>query len=283
MIKSRSVYQSYLGSHMIENTQGQEGWVALEQLDLFLPILRELFAKHQGLKIHLSATTMFYMSIGGDDEFAPMKIDGHKDQYHTTHIERITDPTQIRSTLKGLGERLQEIVASAELQGSGWVFDNIKNLELHVARYHPVGGAAMSWTLSPQLKHKGALINVQIRDDGWKPQKDDLQLRDHDGDRPARLDWCFKYAVLSALFPAKKDKHLSAKYENYLPEPTPRCNWENWGERSPDWGELQFPLVLDDVIKFEELNADFISTDEEGQQYHASQARSVSFYTEALI
>ena len=66
MIKSRSVYQSYLGSHMIENTQGQEGWVALEQLDLFLPILRELFAKHQGLKIHLSATTMFYMSIGTD-------------------------------------------------------------------------------------------------------------------------------------------------------------------------------------------------------------------------
>jgi hypothetical protein len=28
-IKSRSVYQSYLGSHMIENTLGQEGWVAL--------------------------------------------------------------------------------------------------------------------------------------------------------------------------------------------------------------------------------------------------------------
>ena len=121
MIKSRSVYQSYLGSHMIENTQGQEGWVALEQLDLFLPILRELFAKHQGLKIHLSATTMFYMSIGGDDEFAPMKIDGHKDQYHTTHLERITDPTQIRSTLKGLGERLQEIVASAELHDLGGV------------------------------------------------------------------------------------------------------------------------------------------------------------------
>ena len=86
-IKSRSVYQSYLGSHMIENTLGQEGWAALEQLDLFLPILRELFAKHQGLKIHLSATSKFYMSIGGDDDWAPMKIDGHNDQYHTTNIE----------------------------------------------------------------------------------------------------------------------------------------------------------------------------------------------------
>ena len=69
MIKSRSVYQSYLGSHMIENTKGQEGWVALEQLDLFLPILRGLFAKHQGLKSHLSATSKFYMSVGGDDEY----------------------------------------------------------------------------------------------------------------------------------------------------------------------------------------------------------------------
>ena len=148
----------------------------MEQLDLFLPILRELFAKHQGLKIHLSATTMFYMSIGGDDEFAPMKIDGHKDQYHTTHLERITDPTQIRSTLKGLGERLQEIVASAELQGSGWVFDNIKNLELHVARYHPVGGAAMSWTLSPQLKdvdqsHRPAVaLDLGVQHRGCPPR-----------------------------------------------------------------------------------------------------------------
>ena len=76
-IKSRSVYQSYLGSHMIENTLGQEGWAALEQLDLFLPILRELFAKHQGLKIHLSATSKFYMSIShSQGESVPALIGG---------------------------------------------------------------------------------------------------------------------------------------------------------------------------------------------------------------
>jgi len=71
--------------------------------------------------------------------------------------------------------------------------------------------------------------------------------------RPEQLDWCFKYAVLSALFPASATAHRSAKYEEHMDK--------------LEWAALEFPLKLSDISKFEKLNADFISVDEDGREY----------------
>ena len=161
----------------------------LELLEHFKPTLKETFAKYKGLKVHLSAVARYNMGFGGDEDFDPMWIEGANAYHHTTSIKTITVQSELYPTLSELAAELQDLIAEAELHGSGWVFGSFKSLELHIARYHPVGGAAMKWTLRPQLEGKEAVINVQIRDDGWSAREC----------RPERLDWCFRYAVLSAL------------------------------------------------------------------------------------
>ena len=160
-VSARSAYKSYLGSHTVNNTRNLPGWDGLEMLYHFLPTLKETFAKYQGLKVHLSALAMYTMSFG--EEW----LQGDTGQHHTTSIKTITIQSDLYPTLFDLGESLRELITEAELHGSGWVFDHFRSLELHIARYHPVGGAAMEWQLRPQLAAKKAVINVQIRDDGW--------------------------------------------------------------------------------------------------------------------
>jgi hypothetical protein len=217
-VSTRTAYKSYLASHTVQNTGNRPGWGGLALLNHFLPTLNDSFTKYKGLKIHLSAVAMYSMSFG--DDWATMWIEGDNGQHHTTHIITITQESQIGPSLTALGEALRELITEAQLHGSGWVFDHLVKMELHVARYHPVGGAAMQWTLKPQLKAKEALINVQIRDDSWSPGES-LESR------PERLDWCFRYAVLSALHQPPNNPQKSAKYEEHMDS-------LNWSELTPD-------------------------------------------------
>ena len=56
-----------------------------------------------------------------------------------------------------------------------WIFSKVLNLDIHIARYHPLGGGSRAKTL-PRMGSKKATINVENQDEE-----------------------CFKYAVLAAL------------------------------------------------------------------------------------
>jgi hypothetical protein len=80
---------------------------------------------------------------------------------------------KIKKTIAGMREQVPE----KETTGSGWVFVRVETLELHVARFKPLKGS--SWFDLPQkLKLKKAIINVKNNN-----------------------EQCFKWAVLSAVFP----------------------------------------------------------------------------------
>ena len=101
----------------------------------------------------------------------------------------------------------------------GWVFQRIVTLDVHVAKYKPLKGS--SWFDLPQaLKLKKAIVNVKNAD-----------------------QQCFKWAVLSALFPANKDAQRVGKYKEH--------------EQKLDWGGLppEGPVTLQDIPKFERRNS----------------------------
>jgi hypothetical protein len=151
-VSARTAYKSYLGSFTVQNTSYLPGLAGLELLEHFKPTLKETFAKYKGLKVHLSAVARYNMGFGGDEDFDPMWIEGANAYHHTTSIKTITVQSELYPTLSELAAELQDLITEAELHGSGWVFGSFKSLELHIARYHPVGGAAMEWTLRPQLQ-----------------------------------------------------------------------------------------------------------------------------------
>ena len=65
-IRDRYAYQSYLGSHEQMNAQNLLGWDGLEILYNFLPTLRSYFNKHQGVRFHVAALSLFTKQISGN-------------------------------------------------------------------------------------------------------------------------------------------------------------------------------------------------------------------------
>jgi hypothetical protein len=138
--------------------------------------------------------------------------------YHEGDIEESV--RQILQDAKGRIER-------QELRGSGLRFIAIERVELAVSKYRPL--QCSSFIATPkELVKKVCLINVQNDDDA-----------------------CFKWALLSALFPVEKNSVRVSKYKPYqdrinlsnipLPVPLDRKIFEQVLSQNPD---LHFNVFL---------------------------------------
>lgn len=102
------------------------------------------------------------------------------------------------------------------LRGSGFSLSEIKELNVQVSRFEPIAG--LSYIELPKyLKHKQAIINVQNKDNE-----------------------CFKYAILSALFPAARNAQRVSQYKQY--------------ENVLNFTGITFPVDLKQITKFEMQN-----------------------------
>ena len=99
---------------------------------------------------------------------------------------------------------------------SGWVLEEILYLEVRTNKYNPMRGSSYL-DLPPFIKAKKAVINVKNND-----------------------QQCFKWAVLSALFPASDHVDRVSKYEEF--------------SDTLNFNGIQFPVTLKDIPKFEKLN-----------------------------
>lgn len=114
--------------------------------------------------------------------------------------------------VKYINNRISEI----EMRGSGFSLSQIIELEVQSCSYDPYNGATYI-KLPKKLENKKAVINLQNDD-----------------------EMCFKYAALSALFPAVKNAQRVSKYAPYINE----LNFDN----------MKFPVDVKDINKFEKLN-----------------------------
>ena len=102
--------------------------------------------------------------------------------------------------------------------GSGWTLVNIESFTIHIAQYRPLAGS--SYIETPRnLAGKHALINVENEDNE-----------------------CFKWAVLSGLFPASSNTNKMRMYVKYADQ----VNWDG----------LRFPVTLPQIRHFERNNID---------------------------
>ena len=102
--------------------------------------------------------------------------------------------------------------------GSGWSVLHIDKITLHVASYTPT--SASSYIATPKyLIGKRAIVNIQNNDDK-----------------------CFVWAVLSALHPQAKNTERVTKYMEF--------------ESDLNLAGIEFPLNINNVKKFENLNPD---------------------------
>ena len=102
-----------------------------------------------------------------------------------------------------------------ELEGSGWTVTKVLNVYLDFAKYTPLKGSSYI-ELPKYLKDKKAIVNVKNEDNK-----------------------CLKWALLSALHPAKKDPHRVNKYMQF---------------KELRFTGVDFPVPLSQMPKVERLN-----------------------------
>ena len=111
--------------------------------------------------------------------------------------------------------QLEKHVDKFTKNGSGWTLESVMSLSVNIAKYTPLKGASYI-DLPAYLKRKKAIINVRNYD-----------------------QHCLKWALLSALHPAKKDPQRLKKYMHF---------------KELKFTGVDFPVPLSQMPKVERLN-----------------------------
>lgn len=139
-------------------------------------------------------------------------------------------------------DRLLRHIEDRQQGPSGLRIENVESLEVHIGRYEPLAGGTYM-KLPEEIENKHAVINVQNRDEA-----------------------CFKWSVLSAMYPAEKNPQRVSKYIQY--------------EKELDWTGVTYPMPIKDIPKFEEKNNLSINVygyDEKYRVYLISRSKQVEF------
>ena len=210
-ITEKSAYKGYLSCFKLHNYEQQMGEAGFNLIQQFKPQLEKAIAQHGAIKVYPSAYCLFEKVLEGvayqsDIEFpvslAPVQV---------------LSSAQLDSALNQMTGAMQQKIPELELRGTGMKLQRVSTIELQMARYKPLKGSSYV-PLPEPLAAKKAIVNVQNKDQE-----------------------CFKWAVLSALFPVAKDAQRVGKYTEH--------------HDKLDWSGLNFPVQLDKIALFERRNS----------------------------
>ena len=137
--------------------------------------------------------------------------------HFNTKYNIITESTNFDELYKICKEKIIEDVETFNNKGSGWIFEKIIDFRVHIDKFNPL--SAKSYIQLPdKIRKKEAIINVQNKD-----------------------NQCFKWSVLSCLFPVDKNSTRVSKKMKLDSEKL--C-----------WDQLEFPVQVDKIHIFEKNN-----------------------------
>ena len=142
----------------------------------------------------------------------------YTEAYFDSYYEINFQGVDVSNLYKTMTDKMLESFAKYLQNGSNWVFDSIKELQLNTAKYEPLSGSSYI-KLPKALVDKKAIINMQ---------NDDNQ--------------CFKWCITRALNPIERDPRRITKI---LRLQAKKLNWEG----------LKFPITLSQINRFEKLNS----------------------------
>ena len=133
-------------------------------------------------------------------------------------MEIVTESTDLSVLYDQMSDKIFELIQNFNNRGSGWQFDRVEHLDININPYNPLSASSYI-ELPKSLARKKAIINVQNENDNE----------------------CFKWAVTSAVFPAKEHGERLSKQM--------REDSEKF-----DWTGIKFPVSLKQIDKFEKQN-----------------------------
>ena len=138
--------------------------------------------------------------------------------YFATDPVIITESTDLSDLYNTMTSRIFELIQNFQNRGSGWQFDRIEHLDININPFNPLSASSYI-ELPKKLAEKKAIINVKNENDNE----------------------CFKWAVTSAVFPAKEHGERLSKQMRE-------------DSKKFDWAGIEFPVSLKQIDKFEKQN-----------------------------
>ena len=140
------------------------------------------------------------------------------DRYFHSDVMTITQGDNVGEIYNSLISKIHEEIEKFQNKGSGWQFEQVMSFDINVDPYTPLAGRSYI-KLPKELTGKHAIINVRNEKDNE----------------------CFKWSVVSAVFPRKKDPQ---RLNNEMRVNAAKLNWEG----------IDFPTPLSQITRFEEQN-----------------------------
>ena len=138
--------------------------------------------------------------------------------YFASKVEIVTEATDLSELFDNMTDKIFESIQNFNNRGSGWPFDRVEHLDININPYNPLSASSYI-PLPGKLAEKNAIINVQNENDNE----------------------CFKWAVTSAVFPAKEHGERLSKQMRK-------------DSKKFDWTGIEFPVSEEFVDKFEKQN-----------------------------
>lgn len=206
----KSALKGFVTSYRIEGIKGIDPRTFLhDNQDRVLKLIRK---REKPIKMKLLLEIVF-QKMGNTEMF-------YSYGYFHSEIVIITEATNVEEEYEKLVQNILEKIEVYQHRGSGWIFESISKLDIHIDKYQPI--AATSYVELPkELKDKRAVINVENED-----------------------NQCFKWAITSCLFPAKRDGERISK--------TMKSN-----AKKLNWDGLEFPVQIDKIDIFETNNPQY--------------------------
>ena len=126
------------------------------------------------------------------------------------------EKTEVKDILKEMIKQILNILSIYQKNGSGWYFKEVTRLEIHIVEYKPKKGGSYI-PLPSFIMRKKVIINMENEDNK-----------------------CFLWSILRYLHP--REKH------------SPRINHLKKYENDLNFKEINFPVKVKDIKKFENQN-----------------------------
>ena len=208
--QKETALKGYLKTYRIDGVEGHD--VKTFIANSKLRTLNLIENQKKPIKLKLTLTCKFFKEIP-----ATGKVDENSGYFHSL-VETITEASDLSELFNVMTRRLIELSQQLQNQESGWQFSKVEALDILADPFQPLSGSIYIHLLK-SIVDKNAFINVKNLNDNY----------------------CFKWAVTSAIYTAKNHpERLNKKM---------RDNSEKF-----NWSGIEFPVSLKQIDKFERQN-----------------------------
>ena len=178
--------------------------------------IKEFLRNHRNIKVRMILVCIMQKdeSVDGGKKF----INIGSEVYFNTEIYINLESTDVKVIPSQMMKEILEKISVFQMNGSGWYFEEVSSLEIHIVDYKPIKGSSYI-PLPDIIMKKKSIINIQNNDNK-----------------------CFLWSILRYLHPIQINETRFTdirKYENDL-----------------NSKGIDFPVKLKDIKKFENQNPD---------------------------